>query len=347
MIDQEQYRREWLARNRPSNLPPLPVLPCRHLGPTTGMPAPCDCPTPPILHRCTKHSLCTVDRPALRNGQPVVPWCDDCRRHRRGYEPPTSAVQVDFTPNHIGSIGDAILGLTAAEGLRRQFSNREVVYAIKVPMLEWVKLFGGYDHVTVELVPDLLTYCPVMSGEAELATRPRWEIYAIVCGTTAALPEVRPLPPEAMEWGQRFSGSVALAPWSNHDERTWPLDHWRALERLLIAENFSTIVVDGDENRATLAGFRGEVVAGQVPSRVASLFLHSALVIGNDSGPAHVAGMLGCDTIAMCWTRNGQHIYGFYPRVQVVQSPFAAAIDPKDIAARVIAMTRRREQRLR
>ena len=227
-------------------------------------------------------------------------------------------------------IGDALLGLTAAEGLRRQ--GVYVVYVCRHEyQREFCRLFTGYDEITTIIRPEVPTFYPWTPQAEACYCLPRWEHYAGVCGTTAVLPELRELPAEAVTWSDRFRDVVALSPLSVQEQRCWPLEQWLELERLLIDRGERTAILAGKREVNQCAAFQGEKIIGQPAVRVATAILQAKVLIGNDSGMAHLAGMLRKDVVALCWNRAGENVYGLYPRAKWVQKA------PEEIEAAEIA----------
>jgi ADP-heptose:LPS heptosyltransferase len=66
--------------------------------------------------------------------------------------------------------------------------------------------------------------------------------------------------------------------------------------------------------------FSGERMAGLPPTRTAVLLSGADLFVGNDSGPAHVAGFMGTKGIAVCGPSPGNILFSFYSCIKVVQA---------------------------
>jgi predicted O-methyltransferase YrrM/ADP-heptose:LPS heptosyltransferase len=265
----------------------------------------------------------------------VCRWCADRTEkgtfYRRlwGEPEPSPACQVVATAD---GIGDAVLALTAAEGLRHDDPGRAVYYVAKPWTVNWARLLWPDDLVVTEPlpgVPELRPHDTYAAQNAERLQRPRWEHYAAACGTRARLPQPRPLPEEALAWAEPYRGYVILAPWSGYERtgappwapnsRVWLRSHWLHLERLLNDRGHRTAIIDNADARNAL--FRGDKLIGQPPQRVAALMRASACVVANDSGMAHVAGALGAATVAICAQVRGEQVFGIYSRVRVLQGP--------------------------
>jgi len=96
-----------------------------------------------------------------------------------------------------------------------------------------------------------------------------------------------------------------------HWNRRWPLARFGELGRVLAgAEGASLVLVGSADERADLcslaedvlagvAGARVVVSAGESLDRLASLLARADVLVGNDSGPAHVAAALGTPTVVL------------------------------------------------
>ena len=96
---------------------------------------------------------------------------------------------------------------------------------------------------------------------------------------------------------------VLLAPFSAWSGREWPAAHWARLTHQLHDEGFEVIAIDstGDGRRLkeTFSSTPAKWFWGQSPEWVTDAMLGAHAFIGNDSGMAHLAGMLGVRTIAV------------------------------------------------
>lgn len=96
---------------------------------------------------------------------------------------------------------------------------------------------------------------------------------------------------------------AVLLPGSGSPRKNWP--GFGELASGLRAAGFAVVLVGGPADEEALAVARrgaGEgvaVVAGQPLERVAGLLAEAAVVVANDSGPAHLAAALGVPTLAL------------------------------------------------
>lgn len=103
---------------------------------------------------------------------------------------------------------------------------------------------------------------------------------------------------------------ILLAPFSNSHIRDWPIGHWRALAGLLLERwtGDGLIRVVGTANQRMGAN---EIVRPHHPARVVNEcgtlpwgeltgeLARAALVVGNNSGVAHLAGHCGAPTVCV------------------------------------------------
>ncbi|MGB0681061.1 MAG: glycosyltransferase family 9 protein [Magnetovibrionaceae bacterium] len=135
--------------------------------------------------------------------------------------------------------------------------------------------------------------------------------------------EITPLPPE-ISWRDRpapmpeGSPYVVLNPGSNEHGRRWPLASYVATGRRLIEHGFRVAVIGIDEEWTDEPGFRDFAAHDQVIDligqtsldQVLDLMKQAALVISNDSGPAHLSIALGVPTVVIV---GGGHFGSFFP----------------------------------
>jgi len=96
-----------------------------------------------------------------------------------------------------------------------------------------------------------------------------------------------------------------LAPGSSkaNRDRRWPLDHYAALAEGLVAEGLTPVLLCGPDERDLATALTAAVPAVRdIDSNldeIASLAREAAVVIGNDSGPTHLAALAGCPVVLL------------------------------------------------
>ncbi len=91
---------------------------------------------------------------------------------------------------------------------------------------------------------------------------------------------------------------VVFSPFASRANRTWEIQNWRILAKKLTLQGYWCIVIDSldQKERCQLMGL--PVYYGS-PEWVARTCTHAALVIGNDSGIAHLSALLNIPTIVV------------------------------------------------
>ncbi|MFJ6078165.1 glycosyltransferase family 9 protein [Pseudarthrobacter sp. NPDC092419] len=105
---------------------------------------------------------------------------------------------------------------------------------------------------------------------------------------------------------------VVIHPGATDPRRRWPAARFADLAEACVAEGFRVSVV-GDQSEQSLAA---EIAAGASSGRVRSvagsldmaqlvaLLASASVVVGNDSGPRHLAQALGVPTVGIYWAGN-------------------------------------------
>lgn len=102
-----------------------------------------------------------------------------------------------------------------------------------------------------------------------------------------------------MQTHQLAPGFVLLLPGSSrrHPEKRWP--HYPELARTLIDGGKAVMTVLGPEEQSLAKDMPGCVSSGLSWFQLAGLMRHAGYVVGNDSGPSHLASALGRPGLAL------------------------------------------------
>lgn len=119
--------------------------------------------------------------------------------------------------------------------------------------------------------------------------------------------------PMGREMGRRASGDILIFPHGIWGPRVWPKNYFVELAMLLKNEGYKVRIVTKERDYAFFMPF--PCIVGKSWSFIASAIQSAKLVIGNDSGPAHLAGTIGTRTIAIHGPTQGARIYGHIPEV--------------------------------
>lgn len=105
---------------------------------------------------------------------------------------------------------------------------------------------------------------------------------------------------------------VVMHPGATDPRRRWPAERFAELAATCAADGFEVVVV-GDASEQELAGRIVELadtaqvgsVAGKLDmAGLVALLARSVVVVGNDSGPRHLAQALGTPTVGIFWAGN-------------------------------------------
>jgi ADP-heptose:LPS heptosyltransferase len=106
-------------------------------------------------------------------------------------------------------------------------------------------------------------------------------------------------------------GLVVIHPGATDPRRRWPVERFAEVAGCAVADGFQVLVVgdSGDvplvERIVELAGAGVSSLAGRLDLReLAALFTHADVVVGNDSGPRHLAQAVGARTVGVYWVGN-------------------------------------------
>ncbi len=103
--------------------------------------------------------------------------------------------------------------------------------------------------------------------------------------------------PMDREMGRADSADVLIFPFSYTPTRTWPKNYFVELGLLIRNAGYSVKFVTEQRDYAFFMPFH--CIVGQSWHWISAAIQSAKLVIGNDSGPAHLAGTIGTKTIAI------------------------------------------------
>lgn len=222
-------------------------------------------------------------------------------------------------------IGDGLLGLTAVAALKEQRPDAAITYRVGSSSVPFVGLFEGYDFLGIRKSTThegpIAGALQINAGyRKEFATKhakPRWTRYAENIGAKNCIIPKLIDKPSIESLGKEFSDCVMLFPFSHEPAREWSIQHWSGLERLLNNRGLQTAVCHSSDSKISL--LKSRRLIGASPEHLAGAMLNAKCVVGNDSGPAHLGGILGVKTIVLGGYTPVQQIFGIYPRVICLQ----------------------------
>jgi len=211
--------------------------------------------------------------------------------------------------------GDLIVCAWIAEGSRGS-------------MVQLFQHATGAKRTLLELLSqDVVISCPYLSDtydaytfELRNSSMPRIKARAEFLGVFT--PPARPpctLDDSYDDWAEKQCRNdtplVCLFPMSAYDIRCWPVPYWIDLANCLAYQGYEvkTFLPVEDVRFGSLSG----VYYNQDWRNMAALMLRSSLVVGNDSGPCHLAGTLDVPTLAIMGS-SPAHIFSHLPSVRTI-----------------------------
>ena len=104
-------------------------------------------------------------------------------------------------------------------------------------------------------------------------------------------------------------GAVYLHPGAGKLHNRWPAERFGAIARELLAAGRDVLWIEGPQDgdcvqtAAAALGRSLPIVRGETIPMLAARFARAALYVGNDTGPLHLAGGVGCPTVGVYgWT---------------------------------------------
>jgi ADP-heptose:LPS heptosyltransferase len=178
------------------------------------------------------------------------------------------------------------------------------------------------------------------------------ERYLAIAGAAGAPPRVRephiaPAPADAVEADRlvcaRFEGSsgaplVGLNPGAGFEARRWPGDRFAELGRAFAAGGARVAVFAGPEERGLgdrLAAAIGPEAAGfegMTLGQLAAVMRRCAVVVSNDTGPAHISAAVGTPTLVLMPGNAGPSPFAVRgERKRLIYAETVAAISTEEV----------------
>jgi ADP-heptose:LPS heptosyltransferase len=129
---------------------------------------------------------------------------------------------------------------------------------------------------------------------------------------------------------------VALHPGSGGAAKCWPPERFAEVARRLRAAGYAPLVVEGPADAERVAAMHEALGGAPVPvarglavEALAALLARCAAYVGNDSGVSHLAGLVGCPTLALFGPSDPALWAPVGPRVRVLRAPSAGTGVPR------------------
>jgi len=120
--------------------------------------------------------------------------------------------------------------------------------------------------------------------------------------------------------GDRGVPVLAVHPGATDPRRRWPAERFAAVVAAAVLETGARVVVVGDAHDRGLTGAVGEMARASLPTSLhdhvvdlggaadlatlVGVLALADVLVGNDSGPRHLAQALGCATVGIYWAGN-------------------------------------------
>jgi hypothetical protein len=136
--------------------------------------------------------------------------------------------------------------------------------------------------------------------------------------------------------------AVLVHPGSGARRKCWPAERFAALIERLRSEDRPVRIIMGEveletwprEEVARIAGVT-EVVRPATYVELLDELMKAGVYVGNDSGPSHLAGMIGLPTVALFGPSNAQHWRPMGPAVRVIAAPSLERIEIEQVYEQV------------
>jgi heptosyltransferase III len=138
------------------------------------------------------------------------------------------------------------------------------------------------------------------------------------------------------------NGPVVIHPGSGARRKCWPVNRFLDLISLIRETGRDVRVVLGEVELETWDRAEVERISSSAPVAKPNTYVEllaeltrAAVFVGNDTGPSHLAGIIGIPTVALFGASNPTHWRPLGPNVRVVQASSIGGIDVNRVYAEV------------
>lgn len=212
-------------------------------------------------------------------------------------DPPKKTKDVKFYVSAVG-IGDAVCGMYAACGIADQGFS----VTLHTRHGDWL---SAVSHPNVTICPETdfsadanLDYQgQLRSGESGIS-RPNWYIQSL--RRYYEIPDCVAKRPEGITKLSKTGKLAVLVPTSVWSVRSWSADRWTDLSNLLTDSGYVVVTIGSGRDRESLEKIPSSQLYWNRPAaEVLELIGRATVLYGNDSGMAHIAGLLGTPTVVV------------------------------------------------
>lgn len=264
-----------------------------------------------------KKGICYVSGLVV-NEETVEVWCGEADSHTSMLEFNKAEltdllVRYPFkkqTPLKVcfrdAGLGDYICAMYAIQGwLDKNPDNSIVLYqrqhfelasVLRIPRVKIVQ------YTNQNAVVDLTSNEKESEYQEKLIFGDYKKWYSLKLGVEPKLPEYGEIKPK-----EGYEGCVVLAPYSHWDNRTYSIKYWKVISEMLVQQGYKVVIMDMHQNRCN--GLSGEFYFERSLMDDFRLIKAASLVIANDSGVSHIAGLLGTKCIVLSGWMNPEAVY--------------------------------------
>ncbi|MGE5176495.1 MAG: glycosyltransferase family 9 protein [Hyphomicrobiales bacterium] len=129
--------------------------------------------------------------------------------------------------------------------------------------------------------------------------------HAPAAGPEGAVPPPPYYVPDPALLARGPAGAVYVHPGAGKLKNRWPADRFAAVVTALLSTGRDVLLIEGPQDAGTTAAVSAAsgralpVVRGETIPMLAARFARAALYVGNDTGPLHLAGAVGCPTVGI------------------------------------------------
>ena len=239
-------------------------------------------------------------------------------------------------------IGDLVVVGSLLRGLASDHPGADISLYVNPGWLKWGQLFWDQVFELDAHTPQGKVYELGTPGlnEVELVLKEymedvnRHELWADAC-ETQAIPYKIEIKEEVRAKARQFLVDLGLdlqqpilyfSPMTVKN-RNWPLPLWHQLEKAINPDgNYQILIGTGAfrewASQEDFEAFNTPFQLGKHPPEFLLAVLEQvSLVVSNDSGFAHIGGLLNIPTVALCSVYQGWKVFGWYDSVHYLQAP--------------------------
>ena len=265
-----------------------------------------------------KKGICYVSG-LIVNDEVIEVWCGEADSHTCLLEMPKNEltnilINSPFkkkAPLKIAfrdaGLGDYICAMYAIQGWLNENPDEVVYLYLKMQSHLELSCVLKMNRVRTYYYTDQKYSIDLTSNENETEYReklkyPYKEWYGFKIGSKPAAPDI-----SHIQSKEGYEGCIILCPFAMWDNRTWDFKYWCLLSEILVQKGYKVVVEAMDEK--TVKGMKGEFFCGRSIMDNFRLTKAAALVISNDSGAAHVAGLLDTPCIVLSGWLNPENVF--------------------------------------